>query len=78
MSNLWPFWVTTIGHGVSGVLAQYFNPLHCCINFQHLWLSKGPFNNYVTFRGGRGVELCVTDHSQSNVKKRYEGGGRGV
>ena len=31
----------------------------------------GPFNNYVTPRGG--VKRCVTDRSQHNVKKRYEG-----
>ena len=34
----------------------------------------GPFNNYVTPRGARGVKRCVTDRSQHNVKKRYEGG----
>ena len=35
--------------------------------------TLGPFNNYVTLRGGRGVKVCVTERSQSNVKKRYEG-----
>ena len=30
MLNLWPFCVTTIGLGVLGVLAQYFNLLLSC------------------------------------------------
>ena len=36
---------------------------------------KGPLNNYVTTWGGWGVKRWVTDRSQHNVKKRYEGGG---
>ena len=32
-------------------------------------LPLGPFNNYVTPRGGRGVKGCVTARSQHNVKK---------
>ena len=35
--------------------------------------DKGLFNNYVTLRGG-GAKRCVTERSQSNVKKRYEEG----
>ena len=36
-----------------------------------IW-CMGPFNNYITPRGGRGVKRCVKDRSQHNVKKRYE------
>ena len=32
----------------------------------------GPFNNYVTVIGGE-VTGCVTERSQSDVEKRYEG-----
>ena len=44
-------------------------------------LFSGPFNNFVTLslRGGEGVKRCVTERSQSNFKKHYEGGmGGGV
>ena len=46
----------------------------CLLGYIHVHNQlKGPFNNYVTPRGGKGVEQCATDRSQHNVKKHYEG-----
>ena len=38
-------------------------------------LGAVPQLGYVTPTGGGAVMRCVTDHSQHNVKQRYEGGG---
>ena len=41
-------------------------------DYEDQWLNNwGRFSNYVMPRGG--VKLCVTDRSQHNIKKRYEG-----
>ena len=51
-------------------MSCYRNPQPQVVE-NYSYLSKGPFNNYVMLIR---VKRCVTERSQSNVKKRYEGG----
>ena len=76
--------ITHVHNIVSLEYNDYLNNCIICCQFNQVNIFQdafspetshlGPFNNYVTHRGARGGKQCVTDHSQHNVKKRYEGG----